>query len=111
MRAASTYAIRYYRASNLHASRRCLNTLFVCPRSLPPCLVLILLIEGLLRDVARDAERNLMNGYNLAVMISPNLLRGPDPMADMELCTISSTRSTLASVVKHCIENYPGIYE
>jgi len=72
---------------------------------------LTLYLEGLFRDVALKAEHNLMNSYNLAVVISPNLLRGPDPLADVAMCNVSPKTSTLASVVKYSIEMYPDIFE
>jgi len=69
------------------------------------------LFQGLLREVAQQADHNLMNSHNLAVVISPNLLRGPNPMTDVEMCSISPKKTTLASVVKLCVDEYADIFE
>jgi len=84
----------------------------ILPSLQPPCKqALLKYVIGLLRDVASKAEHSLMNSYNLAVVISPNLLRGPDPLADVAMCNISPKTSTLAFVVKYSIEMYPDIFE
>jgi Rho GTPase-activating protein 1 len=66
---------------------------------------------GLLHEVARQSNRNLMTSYNLAIVLSPNLLRGSDPIADVELCTISNSKSTLASILQLCIEKYSDVFK
>lgn len=68
-------------------------------------------LEDLMHDIAIRADQNLMNSHNLALVLSPNLLRGVNPLVDVQLCTITPRKSTLASVLQVCIEKYFEVFK
>jgi len=82
------------------------------PRFLPKCkLLLFRHVMQLLHDIARHSDRNLMTSHNLAIVLTPNLLRSTDPIRDIEQCAITGKKSTIASVVELCIRQYSYIFE
>ncbi|EKM50162.1 uncharacterized protein PHACADRAFT_264735 [Phanerochaete carnosa HHB-10118-sp] len=94
---------------------------------LPPCAQILLNhVIHLLHEVSMRAEHNRMNAFNLALVISPNLLKGKNPMLDISLCQIpdgqspapsnrpfpnSEGKTTLGQVVQLCIERYYEIFD
>jgi Rho GTPase-activating protein 1 len=69
------------------------------------------MIAGLLYDVSLRAETNLMDARNLALVLAPTLIRGSNPMKDIEMCGIASESSTVASVLEICISQYPKVFK
>ena len=83
---------------------------------------LILFVLDLLHEVSLRESSNRMNAHNLAVVICPNLIKGPDPLKDIAMCVIPSgpsaptSRSTeaktsLGSVIKYCIQHYYEVFD
>lgn len=63
-----------------------------------------------------------MDAHNLAVVLCPNLVKGPDPLKDVAMCAVPlappSTTSTsteaktsLGAVIKYCIEHYYEVFD
>ncbi|KAG6334840.1 hypothetical protein ID866_4245 [Astraeus odoratus] len=63
-----------------------------------PCMYILLSnILHLLHDVSLRTSTNRMNAHNLAVVICPNLVKGSNPMKDVTMCTVPSSRTMGAS--------------
>lgn len=87
-----------------------------------------------MHEVSLRSNINLMDAHNLAIVICPNLVKSPDPMRDVLVCSIPSMSSTpsttatpaaaepttttgsfdgttLGSIVKLCIQRYYEIFD
>ncbi|KAG5440881.1 hypothetical protein PCK2_000036, partial [Pneumocystis canis] len=67
------------------------NILFIrnslLPRLSTPAVMLLSSVCSLLHDVSLHSKENLMHPHNLAICISPTLVRHPtDPLLDIQLC-------------------------
>jgi Rho GTPase-activating protein 1 len=85
-----------------------------------------------MHEVSLRAASNRMDAHNLAVVLCPNLVSGPDPMRDVAICAVpggptlygdASTASrpnptpspegktTLGAVIKLCIQRYYEVFD
>lgn len=84
-----------------------------------------------MHEVSLRAASNRMDAHNLAVVLCPNLVSGPDPMRDVAMCAVpggpalydSSSvpsvtaaqppegRTTLGAVIKLCIQRYYEVFD
>ena len=90
-----------------------------------PLNAFIALPPELLHEVSRNSHKNLMDAHNLSVVFTPNLVPNVNPLRDVQMCTFpggssplngqkSSSKvatTTLAMVVKLCIQRYYEIFE
>jgi Rho GTPase-activating protein 1 len=91
-----------------------------------PISVFTSLLPELLHEVSRNSHKNLMDAHNLAVVFTPNLVPNVNPLRDMQMCSLPNGRSplngqkssskettttTLAMVVKICIQRYYEIFD
>ena len=67
----------------------------------------------LLHEVSLCSTSNKMNSYNLAVILTPNLIKSSNPIEDVQLCTFphaptwsESNTTTLVQIIQICIEWY-----
>ncbi|ELU42303.1 CDC42 rho GTPase-activating protein [Rhizoctonia solani AG-1 IA] len=99
-------------------------------------VVLLGYIFHLLHDVSLRSSVNRMDAHNLALCISPNLVRSNDPIRDVKMCAVPGAASmtggtwntpgagpappapprkagstTLGDIVRVCIERYFEIFE
>ncbi|CAG8445009.1 10293_t:CDS:10 [Diversispora eburnea] len=51
-------------------------------------ILLLKYVCGLLVDVSKHKDKNLMTSYNLAVMFAPNLVHSGNPLIDVSMCTL-----------------------
>lgn len=87
---------------------------------------------GLLHDVALRSSANKMDAHNLALCITPNLVKSNDPIRDIKVCAVPGAASmswnspgatngarpplrkagttTLGDIVRVCIERYFEIF-
>ncbi|TEB20117.1 hypothetical protein FA13DRAFT_1743366 [Coprinellus micaceus] len=57
--------------------------------SLAPCAFIVLShILQLMYDVAQRSDVNKMGDYNLAIVLTPNLVKGSNPMRDVAVCAV-----------------------
>ncbi|CAL1712315.1 unnamed protein product [Somion occarium] len=102
---------------------------------LPHCSYILLNhVFHLLHEVSLRSASNRMDAHNLAVVISPNLVAGSNPLRDVTLCAIpggpalypaqppsnasssnpaalTEGKTTLGLVVKLCIQRYYEIFD
>ncbi|TFK52404.1 CDC42 rho GTPase-activating protein [Heliocybe sulcata] len=99
---------------------------------LPHCAYILLShVFHLLHEVSLRAAANRMDAYNLAVVITPNLVKGSNPIRDVMMCAVpggpavyeptpaptsnpaalAEGRSTLGLVVKICIQCYYEVFD
>lgn len=82
-----------------------------------------------MHEVSLRAASNRMDAHNLALVISPNLVKSPNIARDIEICGVPGGpslfqsnaplpdpasmrgRTTLGMVVKHCIQHYYEIFD
>ena len=69
-----------------------------------------------MHEVSLRAASNRMDAHNLAVVLSPNLVSGPDPIKDVAMCALSSAsmpegKTTLGAVIKLCIQRYYEVFD
>ncbi|KAF8443160.1 hypothetical protein L210DRAFT_3534994 [Boletus edulis BED1] len=108
------------------------------PQLMPCVYILLGHVLHLLHEVSLHSASNHMDAHNLSVVVSPNLLKGSNPMRDVMMCTVfggpsltsdplspsSSTTSattpsktssegsnTLGAVVKLCIQRYYEVFD
>ena len=84
-----------------------------------------LTLSELLHEVSRNSHKNLMDAHNLAVVFTPNLVPNANPLRDMQMLFLpggpsplirqksssKDTSTTLAMVVKLCIQRYYEIFD
>ncbi|THU99801.1 RhoGAP-domain-containing protein [Dendrothele bispora CBS 962.96] len=65
---------------------------------LPPCVYILLShILHLMHEVSLRSASNRMDAHNLAVVLTPNLVKGSNPVRDVQMCVIpASTGPTTA---------------
>ncbi|KAH9949804.1 Rho GTPase activation protein [Amylocystis lapponica] len=97
---------------------------------LPHCAYILLShYMQLLHEVSLRSDVNKMDARNLAVVISPNLVSGSNPIRDVMMCAVPSDsapfvpsppfpqqgqgegRTTLGAVVKLCIHRYYEVFD
>ncbi|KZT23417.1 CDC42 rho GTPase-activating protein [Neolentinus lepideus HHB14362 ss-1] len=99
---------------------------------LPHCAYILLShVFHLLNEVSLRAASNRMDAHNLAVVITPNLVKGSNPIRDVMMCgvpngptlydptpapttnpaALSEGRATLGLVVKICIQRYYEVFD
>ncbi|KAF9013087.1 hypothetical protein BDQ17DRAFT_1396266 [Cyathus striatus] len=104
---------------------------------LVPCVEILLgVVLHLLHDVSLRAGVNKMDAHNLAVVITPNLVKGSNPARDVMMCAVpggpvlfapaptqslsssitssssgSEGKTTLGAIVKLCIDRYYEIFD
>ncbi|KAF7308330.1 Rho GTPase-activating protein 8 [Mycena chlorophos] len=96
---------------------------------LPLCFYMLLsAILHLMHDVSLRAASNRMDAHNLAVVLSPNLVKGKNPARDVFMCAVpggpalfpsspsaasppSEGKTTLGTVIKLCITRYFEIFD
>ncbi|KAI0086905.1 hypothetical protein BDY19DRAFT_957303 [Irpex rosettiformis] len=100
---------------------------------LAPCAVILLSnILHLLHDVSLRSTSNKMDAHNLAVVITPNLVKSSNPIKDVQICVIPNgpslhpsarvshpevlldageTNTTLGQMIKFCIERYYEVFD
>ncbi|KAF8755131.1 Divergent CRAL/TRIO domain [Rhizoctonia solani] len=74
-------------------------------------VVLLGYIFHLLHDVSLRSSVNRMDAHNLALCISPNLVRSNDPIRDVKISPRKAGSTTLGDIVRVCIERYFEIFE
>ncbi|KAJ3516194.1 hypothetical protein NMY22_g14269 [Coprinellus aureogranulatus] len=93
--------------------------------SLAPCsFILLSHILQLLHDVAQRSDVNKMGDYNLAIVLTPNLVKGSNPMRDVAICAVAGApalvnsspnpqegRTTLGTIIALCIRRYYEIFD
>ncbi|KAG7445547.1 RhoGAP-domain-containing protein [Guyanagaster necrorhizus] len=98
--------------------------------SLPPCVYILLShVLHLMHEVSLRSASNLMDAHNLAVVLTPNLVSGTNPLKDVMMCTVPGgpavlqssgesnpavlpeSKTTLGMVIKLCIERYYEIFD
>jgi Rho GTPase-activating protein 1 len=90
----------------------------------------------LMHEVSLRASANRMDAYNLAVVLCPNLVKGSNPLRDVQICAISGSnghpssthalpvtsngngtnqpeegKTTLGSIIKLCIQRYFEVFD
>lgn len=99
---------------------------------LPHCVYILLShIFHLLHEVSLRAASNRMDAHNLAVVITPNLVKGSNPARDVMMCAVPGTpamyaptpaptsnpaalsegKATLGMVVKVCVQRYYEVFD
>ncbi|KAF9910734.1 hypothetical protein EC991_005719 [Linnemannia zychae] len=81
-------------------------------------LILMMEVFRLLKLVADRHESNLMTAHNLAIVMTPNMVRHEDVMQEIALSTVSNRNKdspvdgalTLGTVVKVMIEHYDEVF-
>lgn len=51
-------------------------------------ILLLRYVCGLLVDISKNKDKNLMTSHNLAVMFAPNLVHSGNPILDVSMCTL-----------------------
>lgn len=84
-----------------------------------------------MHEVSLRSSTNRMDAHNLAVVLCPNLVAGPDPMRDVMMCAVpggpalydtpasalpaptssQEGRTTLGAVIKLCIQRYYEVFD
>ena len=78
-----------------------------------------------MHDISLRSGTNLMDAHNLALVLCPNLISGHQALRDMSMCTIPGGpvhhasmhitpmegKTTLAAVIKLCIQRYYEIFD
>jgi Rho GTPase-activating protein 1 len=86
----------------------------------------------LMHEVSLRAASNRMDAHNLAVVLCPNLVSGPDPIRDVAMCAVPGGptpydsvsipvrsnptplpegKTTLGAVIKLCIQRYYEVFD
>ncbi|KAF8898072.1 Rho GTPase activation protein [Mucidula mucida] len=97
---------------------------------LEPCMYILLsAVLHLMHEVSLRAASNRMDAHNLAVVLTPNLVKSNNPTKDVMMCgvpgapalypnasspnraALSENRTTLGSVIKLCIQRYYEIFD
>lgn len=81
----------------------------------------------LMYDVAQRSDVNKMGDYNLAIVLTPNLVKGSNPMRDVAVCAVAGVpaipntntaspnpqegRTTLGTIIALCIRRYYEIFD
>ncbi|SJL07966.1 uncharacterized protein ARMOST_11324 [Armillaria ostoyae] len=97
---------------------------------LPPCAYILLShVLHLMHEVSLRSASNRMDAHNLAVVLTPNLVSGTNPVKDVLMCTIpggpavfqssvqsnpavlAESKTTLGMVIKLCIQRYYEIFD
>lgn len=55
-------------------------------------------VADLLHDVSLRSATNRMDSYNLAIVITPNLVKGSNPVRDVMMCAVPGARSVTDSL-------------
>ncbi|KAG6815342.1 hypothetical protein H0H93_010098 [Arthromyces matolae] len=94
--------------------------------SIPPCTYILLShILNLMHEISLRSTSNRMDAHNLSIVLSPNLVKGSNPLHDVSMCAVLPTSSrpaaptgtsvppsaTLGSLMKLCIERYFEIFD
>ena len=81
-----------------------------------------------MHDVSLRSATNRMDAHNLAVVVTPNLVSGTNPLRDVMMCSIPSApapfsplaasptsssmgKTTLGAVIKLCIQRYYEVFD
>ncbi|KAJ2935871.1 hypothetical protein H1R20_g1223, partial [Candolleomyces eurysporus] len=94
---------------------------------LTPCAYILLShILQLCHDVAIRSATNRMDDYNLAIVLTPNLVKGSNPMRDVAMSAVAGvpalaarnplvataeSKTTLGSIIALCIRRYYEIFD
>ncbi|KAH8818849.1 Rho GTPase activation protein [Flagelloscypha sp. PMI_526] len=100
------------------------------PEMVPCRAILLSAALHVLHETSMHALVNKMNAYNLAVVISPNLVKGSNMMRDVQLCVVqgptvhptsdmpgspsaqpNTPKTTLGTIIKLCIERYYEVFD
>lgn len=74
-------------------------------------LVLFRYICQLLADMTPFSERNRMNPSTLSTLLSPNLIRGSDPLEDITMCGATPGKGqTVGNLLRICITSHDLIF-
>ncbi|KAF8886243.1 divergent CRAL/TRIO domain-containing protein [Gymnopilus junonius] len=89
----------------------------ILPELVPCAHILLSQVLHLLHDVSLRSDYNRMDSTNLAIVICPNLVKSPNPMRDVMMCSVplqsqTSTRKiTLGMVIALCIRRYYEVFD
>lgn len=76
-----------------------------------------------MHDISQRADMNRMSDYNLAVVLTPNLVKGSNPIRDVAMCAAAGApafanvspsqdgKTTLGSVIALCIRRYYEVFD
>lgn len=83
-----------------------------------------------MHEVSLRSSSNRMDAHNLAVVLCPNLVSGPDPIRDVMMCVVpggpalydtpapapraptsSEGKTTLGAIIKLCIQRYYEVFD
>ncbi|KZP23326.1 CDC42 rho GTPase-activating protein [Athelia psychrophila] len=96
---------------------------------LDPCVYIVLShYLHLMHEVSLRSSTNRMDAHNLAVVLCPNLVSGPDPLRDVMMCAVPAGpalqdtpaqasasppegRTTIGAVIKLCIQRYYEVFD
>ncbi|KIY65642.1 RhoGAP-domain-containing protein [Cylindrobasidium torrendii FP15055 ss-10] len=96
---------------------------------LEPCVyILVSSVLNLMHEVSLRSTSNRMDAHNLAVVLTPNLVKSSSPTKDVMMCVVqggasmysttssnkaalSENKTTLGTVVKLCISRYYEIFD
>ncbi|KAF5311643.1 hypothetical protein D9611_009519 [Ephemerocybe angulata] len=91
---------------------------------LTPCAYIVLsAILQLMHDVSLRGATNRMNDYNLAIVLTPNLVKGSNPIRDVSICAVAGApalanmspnqegKTTLGTIIALCIRRYYEIFD
>ena len=72
---------------------------YILPFCRFPCLLcFVVSVPDLLHDVSLRSATNRMDSYNLAIVITPNLVKGSNPMRDVMMCAVPGARAVTDSL-------------
>lgn len=81
-------------------------------------LLLLTYVLELAAEASQHADRSRMDASNLATVLAPNLVRGPDPLRDVSLCRVQRSgealrpsKTTLGTLLKFAIEHFYEIFD
>ncbi|CCL99730.1 uncharacterized protein FIBRA_01752 [Fibroporia radiculosa] len=93
------------------------------------CYILLSHILQLLHEVSLRSATNRMDAHNLAVVVTPNLVSGSNPLRDVMMCTIPTGpspfdaapsfsptgpifgKTTLGMLIKLCVQRYYEVFD
>lgn len=82
--------------------------------------VLLTYVLELAAEASQHADKSRMDASNLATVLAPNLVHGPDPLRDVGLCRVqrsseaapgSGNKTTLGTLLKFAIEHFYEIFD
>ncbi|KAJ3105358.1 hypothetical protein HK100_003906 [Physocladia obscura] len=72
--------------------------------------ILLRSLFHLLRIIHESRETTLMNAGNLAIVWSPNFVKGANPMVDLGMCAVGANGGGIGTLVKLCIEHWDEVF-